>query len=446
MNETESEDEGPEVLPIQSTTKRSDIADLLNEKPVSYHKPRSEIIIDCTASSCDPSDAGEFQVERTTQDMQRCVAEDGAKEGVNPANVEGLSTTGTTGAMAGSNLDGEGEEEEEEEEDGSDDLDSVFPRDFDEASHFDGLAFCGPELEQPKNWQALPTPSGFPSAEAVLMQRAPSPSDAALARTSSIVEPMPRRSAMYSTGFPNSTVNTRFPEPPSHTWNVAPPPATDHPLWRDNLMRPCRYNASPSPGHALNPHSSPFGPVTQQPCLSAGHDPYEDLMANQFLFSPEPLPREAPTTRAPEDPSARLHISNLVNSYSAEPSRSIKRKAAEMNADTEEVVIGTALVGLPPTSQETPLPDAQTCNTSIAADISIPREEATMHSINSKMAEVATKASLAEEPVHKRAKTTPSSSGIGKFLFGVGVGAVGLAATFLATIPAHVQEEARLGL
>jgi len=46
-------------------------------------------------------------------------------------------------------------------------------------------------------------------------------------------------------------------------------------------------------------------------------------------------------------------------------------------------------------------------------------------------------------PARKKAKTSPSkTAGIGKFVSGIAVGIVGVLATFIATIPASVREEA----
>ena len=437
-DETESEDEGPEVLPIQPKTKRSDIAALLNEKPIAAHETSAETMFDAGAPNSDSADVDESQIERIIQETQRRVAKDEAEDGVVSLNVAESSIAGTTGAVAGSDVDDEEGEEEE------DDIDDAFPSDFDEANEFDSPALFDSRVEKPKEAPALPMPSEISSPEAFLLQRAPSPSDAALARTSSNLGSMPRRSAMCPTDFPSPTANTKFPDPSSHTWHSAPP-VTDYPLWRDIPMPPCRYNPGPFPENAVNAPFSSIDPTTQGSGPSVSHGHYEDMLTNRLLSPPDLPLQELPIMRTAEDQSSKLQISNLVNSYYAEPSCSNKRKAAEISVDAEDLEFDTARSRLPATSQET-LPDAQPRDAPIVTETSISLGETIEPSGSSITTTVATETSPSEEPAPKRAKKSSSASGIGKFLIGVGVGAVGLAATFLATIPAHVQEEVRLGL
>lgn len=421
IDETESEDEGPDVLPIQSTIKRSHIADLLNENPATFPKTSGGNMFNSRARA--PIIEEGSQIERIIRETQRRVARDGASstDGMAPLNVHVSSIAGTTGAVAGSDIDDEDDDDDDYRDDFDKyDMNDAFPPDFNEANEFDGPALFDFPAEKPKD------PPAF-------SHRAPSPSDAALARASSNLASVPQRSAEYTTGFPNSTINPRFSRLLSQPSNTAPP-ATDYSLWRDVPMPSSRYNTGSLSGHAQGSYQSTH------------HGHYDDILANQIFGTAELRLPETPTTRAIDDPSSKLHISNLVNSYHAEPPWLNKRKAAEISVDAEDLDIGTARSRPSATSQESPLSDAQPRDALIPTENSISLGETTLPTVNSIPSEVVTKTSTIEEPSSKRAKTSSSSSGIGKFLIGVGVGAIGLAATFLATIPAQVQEEVRLGL
>lgn len=208
-----------------------------------------------------------------------------------------------------------------------------------------------------------------------------------------------------------------------------------------------QYNTLPASGYAVAPHNTYIDPVTKQPSQYNGQDAHEELMTTHCISSAEHLLDEAPTTTSTDNAVSKLHIANLVHSYPTEQLRPAKRKANEMSLDTKEVEIGSAPLQHSTMSQDNPLPDAQPRNASNTIDAYISIEEMSTPGVLPNVAEVAPKASLTEEPARKKVKTSSaSSSGIGKFLMGVAVGAVGLAATFLATIPASVQEEVRLGL
>ena len=417
MEETESEDEGPEVLPIQSTIRRSHIADLLNEKPVTSPKTSGGNMFNARTRT--PIIEEDSQIERIIRETQRRVAEDGAHDRAAPLNVHDSSIAGTTGAVAGSEIDDEDEDDDED----CDDFDKYAITDAFLPDFNDFLA------EKPKDGPAS-MPSEPNLGASLASHRAPSPSDAALARASSKVASVPKRSAKYSIF------------PPWH----ATPPATDHSLWGDIPTPTYRYNAGSLSGHAVDSQYPFAGAIAHEPYLCPRYGHYNDMPANQIFGTAEFRSFPETPTRANEDTSSKLHISNLVNSYHAEPPSSTKRKAAEISVDADDLDIGTARFRPSASSQETQLPDAQPRDTLIATENSMSLGETTMPTANSSPIEVGTSSSTIEGPSPKRVKTSSSSSGIGKFLVGVGVGAIGLAATFLATIPAHVQEEVRLGL
>ena len=98
-----------------------------------------------------------------------------------------------------------------------------------------------------------------------------------------------------------------------------------------------------------------------------------------------------------------------------------------------------------PDDQDTPLPDAQPRESILQTSITSPSQDSVAEPAVKPVA-VLTRIQDhdAEGPARKKARTSSSSSsrGIGKFVLGVGFGLLGAAAAFVATIPASVYEEA----
>ena len=95
--------------------------------------------------------------------------------------------------------------------------------------------------------------------------------------------------------------------------------------------------------------------------------------------------------------------------------------------------------------QDTPLPDAQPREHVLQNPITSPSQDSVAEpAINSVAVSTRIQAHDAEGPARKKARTSSSSSsrGIGNFIWGVGFGLLGAAAAFVATIPASVYEEA----
>lgn len=402
MNETESEDEGPDELPIQSPYKRT---------------------LAGATSAIDGYDA----------------VHNGPEGFLIKSQTGRNDLAGTANVAAGSNIADDDNDNEESEGDDDDVMNDEMPSDVDEAN----------DLHDAKYAEESPMRCGRSSRETFFTQRVPSPSDAALARTPGKVESMPRvTTSSHSTSVPRPKATFaafNWDAPPPTAWN-APPPATGYPMWRDDPSR-YQYSTHSTSGYAVAPHTTYIGPVTQHPVRHDGQDAHEDLMTAQCVSSAEHLLHEAPMTTSTENPASRLHIANLVNSYSTELSRPAKRKASEMSLGNDEVEIGSAPLQHRTMSQDSPLPDAQPRDAPTTMETSIPAEEWDTPDVYANVAPMLTRASLIEEPVQKKLKTSSApSNGVGKFLMGVAVGAVGLAATFLATIPANVQEEVRLGM
>ena len=97
--------------------------------------------------------------------------------------------------------------------------------------------------------------------------------------------------------------------------------------------------------------------------------------------------------------------------------------------------------------QDTPLPDAQPRENVLLTPTTSPSQDSVAEPALTSLA-VSTRVQDhdVEGPARKKARTSSSSSspsrGIGKFVMGVGFGLLGAAAAFVATIPASVYEEA----
>ena len=466
FDETESEEEGPEVLPVKPTTKRSDIADLLNDKPATTSQLPSEHESHAGGQRSDSIDTEKSRIERIIRETQHRVAREEAGEGTDgcvsfdrPKHSgfvhSAPSNAGTTAAVAGSDCDIDSDDEEDGEKDEEDDMDDDFPIDLDEADDFEGAALLDYNAEKSRSTLDASFSSAKvdePSTPMIKpgLNRTPSPSDAALARDSGNGGSMSRRSDLSSSHVDRETAYTGFGDPPTYTWHRDPAPTmNNNSVWQDIPLPSFNnrhydtgafsVNTYAAPSSSPNPGTQGYRPKTRQNYCnySSGVVDYSSgiIPATQQL-----LPK------ATEDPSSKLHISNLVNSYHAGPQRPTKRKAAEISADPEDSEFSTAHSRLPIMSQETPLADGQPHDNPTITETSIPPGEPAEPAISSISTTVATETSHTEAPTCKKAKTSSATSGIGKFLIGVGVGAVGFAAAFLATIPASVQEEARLGL
>lgn len=167
-----------------------------------------------------------------------------------------------------------------------------------------------------------------------------------------------------------------------------------------------------------------------------------------------------------EGQSSKINISSLINTYYAEHPHTCKRKADDISSsnESEEAFFGTASTQPgtnhtqastqpPPPSpyaaqsdaNDTHLPDAQPRDSLPQADDALMTQDSVVEPKNTSSTSsiVTTKVVKTEGPTRKKARlSTSTSGGIGKFVSGVAVGLVGAFAAFVATIPASVREEA----
>ena len=158
-----------------------------------------------------------------------------------------------------------------------------------------------------------------------------------------------------------------------------------------------------------------------------------------------------------EGQSSKINISSLVNASHIENSRPLKRKSDEISTaatvGSEEThleadwdtprnpIVQEAKVDSSNwmSAEDTQLPDAQTRDDPPVEPASLTQDA---EAVDSTLAVPETPAVEAEGPPRKKARTSSSPKGIGKFVSGVCVGLVGAFAAFVATIPPSVYEEA----
>ena len=293
--------------------------------------------------------------------------------------------------------------------------------------------------------------------------RAPSPSDAALARKAKDPKPTLYQSYGSSVDFNfdpaacedaspgNGPVNRSaigmpsgsysFPELKSPELRSIPydqgPFSTNYMSGsRQSQLRHAIYDNVPAPSE----HSQPTSNTT-----------FHGLNFDTTSYS-EPR-------KVPETPYSKLNISSIVNAPPEDSSKRSKRKAEDMCSEAEEESSSVPAVESllqasrqpPPPSpysgnsqnNESPFPDAQPRDNLLPIEVASPSQDNILESnVQSKSAVIASKPETLEGPPRKKAKISSSSSGVVGFVSGVCLGLAAAVAGFVATIPSSVHEEA----
>ena len=314
----------------------------------------------------------------------------------------------------------------------------------------------------------------------VVIQRAPSPSDAALARKVSGSRPI------------------QDPAPMDIRKNEALPKNAEYQnISRDySPFEPLRAHQCPKPSRLYQPaewaqelHSKPYvqGPFSRHDDSVAFQYPStadkifmpdfdDNFQAFQpsnglYNFQPDTAKNEiVPSSsyegrKETDNSSAKINIASLVNTDHAEINRSAKRKADDISSSTEceDFVFNNApkqsatsrsrFSDIPPPpspyacqaeENETCLPDAQSRDILLPACTESLTQESVVESVAGPISTTTiTVSSEYTGPAHKKARTSTSTSGgTARFISGVAVGLVGAFVAFVATIPASVREEA----
>ena len=318
-----------------------------------------------------------------------------------------------------------------------------------------------------------------------IFQRAPSPSDAALAKKAdtadsrskwaSIVSPpavnevrrnqespQPVYLNNWADNYPlnnpisaESTGKTMFDDPETESTRYEDGPFASkfnndrYPLYLPHLSqqpwRPCTVpSPAPSQNHFTNGSQSLNSLAVGESKLRFSTTVAQDV--NELPEGISSLWGDSKVLhQVNESQSSKVNISDLVNSDS-EGARNLKRKAGHISTDIEIQAPVSTDTQAPllddMKTQDILLPDAQARDVpeiggSISQDSSRPSEA------DRNRPSYVTHTTDATEPARKKLRTfAPSVRGIGKFASGICVGVAGALAAFVATIPLSVREEA----
>jgi len=503
VNDTESEDGGPEILPIFQPVSKNDESTDWNEPQLARPQYRMPTVDD-DATDIDAEDL----VTRIILETQARNAKDKETERPESPEIPMDSVAGATGSSDSEDDDGFSQDDEfsdnfehetsETTSPGSNSMSRVGSGPVPQAY---ACLFASEERKAPaprKTIRAtacsnLPLPQLFepsisvsdavdvsqPDHDELLrlsaVQRAPSPSDAALARKASDAKPTYARSLMDYRR--NAIVPEPFKVPPPPERLYTPPFGIEgfqsfpHAEWQhDSRSRP--YDQGPFSRRdepAILQHSS----ATDKVFMADNDDDYEPFQPSNGFYDVRPSTlntnNRSSSSHEPrkenEAQSSKINIASLVNSYHAENPRSSKRKADDISSSND--FEGSSLAGAPtqpaasqtqPSKQRPPpspyatlpdengshLPDAQPRDHLQQAEATYLTQDSVVDPVTSSMSTtVITETAATEGPARKKARTSTSTSGgIGKFVSGVAVGLAGAFAAFVATIPASVREEA----
>jgi len=431
--DTESEDEGPDEYPIPHPAKTSGIRAVLNDSPPPRPQRPQLITLDDIDSDRDNI---KLIIDST---KAKLIREQEAEKDTN----DNVLNSGKERVPLASISDGFDSFDDENDEDD-------FPADDDD------LDPSSPKLKPNKLYHSSPLPPAVeptidpsclygiseseplnisaPGQEGLMAHlRAPSPSDAALAKKGT--QPAPR---MGTFGYDGTSRNFA-PVLPRHNPTVeeslGPAQYAEHwqPYGADlyNYGTPAPNQSFYAPGSSI-PYT--MGPFARKHVLDFPTATVPPLNQEQGRASR----------------SSKIDIESLINDHVINtaqlpgttfiPQR--KRKASQISSDDGQEDREPVSA-----SQQTPLPDAQAQEPLAHTADSVSLQEATMPSIETVRSTVSISHRQAEGPARKKARTSTSSSasGIGKFVSGVCVGVAGViaaGAAFIATIPATVHEEA----
>ena len=322
-------------------------------------------------------------------------------------------------------------------------------------------------------------------------QRAPSPSDAALARKADSTDSRPKwlssRVFSNSSALPNLDnaqnlqemhqrrycnawadnypLNSPFaaefagqnflddPEVESTRYEDGPftsrPSVDRYPLLPAHLSqqswRPCTVTSPMQP----QDYYTSISQCSNMPVVSDSKLTFSTTIPEDSNNSPEDLSNNNGNLKTlhkgNEGQPSRVNISDLVNSY-ADGARTLKRKADDISADSDiqepvstksqarsldDVNIQDFMLA---DAQPRDAPDIDVLTSQVSSVSSVPDLRLSPHE---------TDISGVNGPARKKLRTfAPSVGGFGKFASGICVGVAGALAAFLATIPMSVREEA----
>ncbi len=294
-------------------------------------------------------------------------------------------------------------------------------------------------------------------------QRAPSPSDAALARKAKDPKPTLYQSHNSSVDFdfdPGSFEDALAGNGPVRRPTIAlAPGGHPYPELKSPELRSKPYDQGPFSTRYMSSsiQSQPprvmydNAPAPSEHSQSTSDMTFQGVNYDSTSYS-EPR-------KAPDAPYSKLNISSIVNAPSENSSKRSKRKAEDMCSGAEEESSSLpAVESLPQAPRQPPppspysgntqnteshLPDAQPRDNLPPLEVAPLSQDSVLQSnAHSTSATIVTKPETLEGPPRKKAKTSSSSSGVVGFVSGVCLGLAAAVAGFVATIPSSVHEEA----
>ena len=500
--DTESEDEGPEILPIPQEPSKPVNTNSLHSTQSAPQQRQSLVVADNEVDQ-DTED----EVKRIILETQARVSRENEYAGLQSPDWLDHSTAGATDGF-----DSVEEDDFEHDHDWPDVVEAnTGPVQFDKHAdwkHHIKAHPIGPtvprtslfELDEEKDrvpgtaydsvvptagfWQPLqaaePVDVSRPYEEPLptSMRRAPSPSDAALARNPSDPRWSLDRNNVDSSGHLPTPVNLSTTTYTPQTYSCGSSVTPRNPF-------PCRPRFDLVPYPALESPETHSRPYDQGPFISQ-HNFTECQIRSPSPSPPPRLPtlawrqyglesfcgtsKHTAPQKTNEIQSSKINISSLVNTHHTEKSRSLKRKAEDMSSRAEKIESASAptqdalshvddaithvrdtlsnvlppLESVPSDDQDNTLPDAQPREHLTATESASFSQDSVMKPASCPVSiSPVLKAVDTEGPARKKARTaSPTSGGIGKFVSGVCVGLVGAIAAFVATIPSSVRDEA----
>ena len=306
-----------------------------------------------------------------------------------------------------------------------------------------------------------PMPGYIPPRQ--FTQRAPSPSDAALARKAK--DPKPTLYQTHNLGAefnfdPAFSEDNSPGNGPVNRSAIAPASGSySYPELKSPELRSTPYDQGPFSTRYMSDSLQsqlPRAFCNYIPASSEHPQTTSDITFHGVNYDSTSY---SEPRKASDAPYSKLNISSIVNAPSENSSKRSKRKADDMCSEAEEESTSVPAVESllqasrqpPPPSpysgntqnNESPLPDAQPRDDLLPVEVAPPSQDSILESnVQSTSATIATKTETLEGPPRKKAKTSSSSSGVVGFVSGVCLGLAAAVAGFVATIPSSVHEEA----
>ena len=480
--DTESEDEGPDILPIHQQPLPSFMGDSVWQEPQLLHQQNNP-----------PTASGDLhtpdQVKRIILETQAHVSKEETPMRQNSLELLTESLAEATDGFDSEDDDGFDQDDDfsdfnpdkdiekdfallQNEEPRQEPVNAIYPHPRSSSRRDEGYSqhttYGYPQVQLNTVVSmsegidvSQPIPGYIPPRH--FAQRAPSPSDAALARKAKDPKPTLYQSHDSSTDFdfdPGSFEDTSAGNGPVRRPTVVlAPGGYSYPELKSPELRSKPYEQGPfSTQYMGSSLQSQFPRVIYDNAPAPSEHPQSTSDMTFHGVNYDSTSYSEPR-KAPDAPYSKLNISSIVNAPSDNSSKRSKRKAEDMCSGAEEESSSLPAVESllqaprqpPPPSpysgntqnDESHLPDAQPRDNLPPLEVAPLSQDSVLQSnVPSTSATIVTKPETLEGPPRKKAKTSSSTSGVVGFVSGVCLGLAAAVAGFVATIPSSVHEEA----